>query len=83
MTAPVHAPMCDVIVTGAGSVYLFALLTDEARDWVHHHVSRDRQMFGGALAVEHRYVGALARGMQDADLLVSGAGARDPLSDQF
>jgi acyl CoA:acetate/3-ketoacid CoA transferase alpha subunit len=60
----------DVSITGGGTVYLFELLTEDARAWVDEHVSADRQMLGRGLAVEHRYAAALAEGMQAAGLLV-------------
>jgi hypothetical protein len=60
----------DVEITGGGSLYLFLLLTDQAREWVEEFVSRDRQMLGCGLAVEHRYAAALAEGMQADGLVV-------------
>ena len=60
----------DVEITGGGSLYLFLLLTDQAREWVEEYVSRDRQMLGTGLAVEHRYAAALAEGMQADGLVV-------------
>ena len=61
----------DVSITGGGTVYLFELLTENARAWVNENVSADRQMLGRGLAVEHRYVAALAAGMQAGGLFVS------------
>lgn len=61
----------DVVVTGSGTVYLFRLLTQEARSWVDEHVSDDRQMFGDAVPVGHRYMVILANGMQHDGLIVS------------
>jgi hypothetical protein len=60
----------DVSITGGGTVYLFALLTEKARAWVNEHVSAERQMLGRGLAVEHRYAAALAAGMQAAGLTI-------------
>ncbi len=60
----------DVRIIGAGSVFLFVLLTDDARAWVDAYVSEDRLMFGGGIAVEHRYSASLAAGMQDAGLVL-------------
>lgn len=62
--------VADVRITGGGTVYLFLLLTDQARTWVDEHVSPDRQMLGAGLAVEHRYAAALAAGMQTDGLIV-------------
>ena len=60
----------DVEITGGGSLYLFLLLTDQAREWVEEYVSPDRQMLGCGLAVEHRYAAALAEGMRADGLVV-------------
>lgn len=61
----------DVSVSNHGSVFLFALLTDEARDWVRENVSEDRMMFGSSLAVEPRFALELANGMREAGLKVT------------
>ena len=60
----------DVRILAGGSVFLFVLLTDAAREWVEQCVSQDRLMFRGGLAVEHRYAAALALGMQDDGLMI-------------
>jgi len=60
----------DVRIVGRGTVYLFLLGTEQAREWVDEHVSSDRQMLGCGLAVEHRYAAALAEGMQRSGLAV-------------
>ena len=60
----------DVRIIGEGSVFLFLLLTDDAREWVDAYVSDDRLMFGGGIAVEHRYAASLAAGIQDAGLVL-------------
>jgi hypothetical protein len=64
----------DVRIIGSGSVFVFMLTTDEARQWVDAHVSDDRQMLGHGLAVEHRYAAALAEGMQVDGLAVEAIG---------
>lgn len=61
----------DVRITGAGTVYLFLLITDQARTWVDERVSDDRQMLGCGLAVEHRYGAALAAGMEEDGLVIN------------
>ena len=62
----------DVEVVDGVSVFLFWLLTDEARRWVENSVSPDRQMYGNGLAVEWRYAAALAEGMRRDGLKVKG-----------
>jgi hypothetical protein len=64
MSAVILRQETDVAISGSGTIYLFHLLTEAARDWVDGHVSEDRQVFGTALAVEHRYVADLAQGMR-------------------
>jgi hypothetical protein len=71
LSAPIVRPQTDVAISGAGSIYLFHLLTESARFWVDCHVSEDRQMFGDALAVEHRYIGHLVQGMRADGLRVT------------
>jgi hypothetical protein len=60
----------DVRIIDGGTVFLFLLLTTEARAWVEAHVSADRQMLGTGLAVEPRYGAALAAGMADNGLVI-------------
>jgi hypothetical protein len=66
----VSSGSADVRIVGGGSVFLFILLTDDAREWVDAYVSDDRVMFGGGIAVEHRYAASLAAGMVDAGLVL-------------
>jgi hypothetical protein len=62
----------DVAISGGGSLFLFHLVTPEARVWVDENVSAERQMFGASVAVEHRYAGPLADGMVADGLVVGG-----------
>jgi hypothetical protein len=73
MVAPsAEGPMThDVSVTGDGTVFLFHIHSDAAREFVAEHVSEDRQLFGGAVAVEHRFASNLIHGMRDAGLVVA------------
>lgn len=62
----------DVSVIGSGpmtTVYLFDLHTQAARDWWAEHVA-DGPSWGGSKAVEHRYAGDIALGMQADGLIV-------------
>jgi len=61
----------DVSIFGGGTVYLFSLNTTLARAWVNANVSIERQMFGAALVVEHRYAASLVCRMQDDGLIVA------------
>lgn len=70
------AQPADDYITGGGTIYLFTLLTQQAREWVHEHVSRDHQMLGNGLAVEWRYVTALAAGMEADGLVLTDGEAQ-------
>lgn len=59
----------DVSVSNHGTVFLFALLTDHAREWVSENVDTEGwQFLGGSLAVEPRMAWNLAEGMKRAGL---------------
>lgn len=58
----------DVVVTNHGSVFLFDLRTEAAREWVEANVHEERSYLGTALAVEHRFARDLARVMRDDGL---------------
>lgn len=67
--------MPHVALEDHGTIVLVHPLTDEATDWLKSNVSAEAQYWGGALACEPRYVGALLEGMQSelGDLFVEGA----------
>lgn len=53
----------DVQVVNEGNIYLFELLTDSAKEWVHANVE-DPQFWGKySLVVSHQLVGEVAHGM--------------------
>jgi hypothetical protein len=60
----------DVLVSPQGSIALFHILSADAERWVEDHVCGEQSWFGGALVVEHRYVGELASGMVEDGLAV-------------
>jgi hypothetical protein len=62
----------DVLVDGGGSLYVFRILSESARDWVTENVSQEGYQpdFPNILYVEHRYARDLAAGMADAKLVV-------------
>ena len=62
----------DVLVEGGGSIYVFRIFSESARDWVEEHVSREgfQPEFPNVLYVEHRYARDLALGFQQAGLRV-------------
>jgi hypothetical protein len=63
--------MADVRIENHGSIFIFELLTDAAREFVDDHVDPEAQTFGkDRLVVEHRYAGELAQGFDDHGLEV-------------
>jgi hypothetical protein len=63
--------MTDVRIVDHGSIFIFELLTDEAREFVDDHVDPDANYFGeDRLVVEHRFAGNLAQGLSDHGLEV-------------
>lgn len=61
----------DVTVQNSGSIVLLHLNTKAAKDWVFNNVSDEALFFGGALAVEARYVGEILDGMTEDGLVVN------------
>ena len=53
----------DVSVEDHGSLWLFRPLTEEAKTWIDDNVEDAALWFGGALAVEARFVQAMVEGM--------------------
>ena len=69
-------PRYDLVIEPRGSLVMFRPLTDAAREWIDEFVipaapaGDNVQWFGGALAVEPRYVDDLADGMVQAGLIL-------------
>jgi hypothetical protein len=67
-------PIPDFSIEGEGrlcSVYLLRPLTPAAFDWIEEHIPEDAQRLGNAIAVEHRYIGAIAEGILADGLVVA------------
>lgn len=62
--------MEDVEITRHGSIFLFALRTVSAEQWVGDNVGDDATWVGDQLAVEGRYAPDLAGGMLSDGLQV-------------
>lgn len=58
----------DYTVTNHGSIVLIAPHSQAADEWLDENIGDDAMWFGGALAVEPRYVGDILYGMQEAGL---------------
>lgn len=62
--------MCDLEVTGGGSVFLLHPRSDAGRAWIAEHIPEDAMMLGNAVAVEHRYIADIVAGAMSDDLCV-------------
>ena len=61
----------DVLVSNAGTVFVFCPLTCAAKQWVDENVqSEPWQWLGASLVVETRFAWGLAIGMKDAGLVL-------------
>jgi hypothetical protein len=52
----------DLLVHGAGSIYLLRAISRRGQGWVAEHISPDHREWAGAVVVEHRYIGDIVRG---------------------
>lgn len=62
--------MADLQITNHGSVFLLRALTEAGEAWVADHIGADAATFGGAIAVEHRFIADIAAGALDDGLEV-------------
>ena len=58
----------DVEISNQGTIFLFFLISQEAREWVQENVA-EPLWFGNALACEARYAPELAYGMITGGLI--------------
>jgi len=56
------AASVDLFVEGGESVYLLRPVSAAGSVWIVMHVPFDAQWFGGAVVVEHRYIGDIVMG---------------------
>jgi hypothetical protein len=54
--------MADLSIQNEGSIFLLRGLTDAGKAWIASNIPDDAQSFGGAIVVEHRYIGDIAQG---------------------
>jgi hypothetical protein len=54
--------MADLSIQNEGSIYLLRAHTEAGKAWIAEHIPDDAQTFGGAVVVEHRYIGDIAQG---------------------
>jgi hypothetical protein len=70
MHLPGRHKSIDVQVVNEGNIYLFELLTDSAKEWVHANVE-DPQFWGKySLIVAHQLVGEVVYGMLEDGLTI-------------
>jgi hypothetical protein len=62
--------MADLTFTNHGSIWLVAPQTNAGHEWLDEHIGDDALSLCGAIAVEPRYVGAIAEGAQGDGLTV-------------
>jgi hypothetical protein len=55
-------PKFDLVVHGSGTVYLLRPVSQVGQRWIADHISPDAARFGGAVVVEHRYIGDIVAG---------------------
>lgn len=60
----------DFLVENHGSIFLLRALTPAANSWIEENLSEERQTFGSAIVVEHRYIADIVRGAQADGLVV-------------
>jgi hypothetical protein len=61
----------DIQVENHGTLFLLRPLTEAGQTWLEEHTVGETQWFGGALAVEPRYVLDIVLGAQDDGLEVA------------
>ncbi len=54
--------MTDLCVQNEGSIFLLRALSDAGREWIAEHIPDEAQTCGGAIVVEHRYIGGIVQG---------------------
>ena len=65
----------DFIVHGMpqDTVFLLEPVTIYAADWIEEHIPTNAPTVGNNIAVEHRFIGQIVRGIQDDGLTVKHA----------
>jgi len=61
----------DFICENHGSIFLLRPISPAAFLWIHENLPADRQMWGTAVVVEHRYIWAILDDIQKAGMVVS------------
>lgn len=64
-------PDPDFACENHGTIFLLRPLSTDAFAWIDENLSADRQMFGNAVAIEHRYIQPILVGIHEAGLVVA------------
>jgi hypothetical protein len=70
MSGPRNSSRPDLLLYGAGTVYLLHAVSPAGRGWIEEHVASDAPRLGTAVAVEHRCIVDIVRGAVDDGLRV-------------
>ena len=62
--------MADLSIQNEGSIFLLRSHTDAGKAWIAENIPDDAQWYGGAVVVEHRYIGDIAQGAANDGLEV-------------
>ncbi len=68
-------PRADFRILNAGSLIMLTPVTAAAREWVEAHLPHHAQQWGGAVAIEPRYIGPILDGIMDEGLVIYGSEA--------
>jgi hypothetical protein len=71
-TSPTSNIGLDFCCENHGSIFLLYPLTESAKFWIEQNLPSDVQIFGNAVAIEHRYIWPILEGLQDDGLTVHG-----------
>lgn len=64
--------MPDFTLNYQGTISLLRPVSEAAKEWVEDHLPSDRQYFGHAVVIEHRYVDDIINGIINDGLEVGG-----------
>lgn len=62
--------MADLSISNHGSIFLLSGVSPAGEAWIAENIPEDAMTFGGAIVVEHRYIGDIAAGAQNDGLEV-------------
>lgn len=61
---PIHGTAADFELNNEGTISLLRPLTSRGRDWLDEKLGDDKQWFGDAVVIEHRYVDDIVTGIR-------------------